>query len=80
MPNLEWPVDYHTQHIAMIIDRNEAVLSTPVKEITYTDTYLLLRDMRQIEVHNSLLIDVLRAHKESTPKSKLGKILAILRS
>ena len=80
MPNLEWNVDYHTRQIAMIIDRNEAVLSMPVQEITYTDTYLLLHDMRQIDAQNSLLIDALREHQQSAPKSKLSKILAILRS
>ena len=80
MPNLEWIVDYHTRQIADIIDSKEDVLSKPTWEITYVEKYMLIRALRMIDAHNALMIDELKAHKESTPKSKLGKILAILRS
>ena len=68
MPDLEWNVDYHTRQIAEIIYSNSDLLSKPVYEMTYTDTYQLLSNLRQIEAQNALLISELRVYQQSAPK------------
>ena len=80
MPNFEWNMNYHTRQITEIIESKRDVLSKNAWELTYVDNYVLLMTLRDIASHNTLMIDELEAHKKSTPKSKLGKILAILRS